>query len=259
MNEYMKGALRFAGAIAAVVALGAVFSSPTWAQVNAGAYSGSASQSASRSSSGAAAIGNQAGSYSGINIGTGGTSGASGSGAPAIGSSLNYNYSSTNNSKVEAVDLRDTVPSMWAPGLGGGGSNPCVVSGSGAAVGSGFGISIGGSWNDGECQIRESLRVLGGQLNGKAREAQVLQKNIACQSDIMRMALNQTARETGQASMKCSSVFGEDTTAPKRTRTASRAPTSSSATMSYVEAVQKCRSVSDTQYAGCMRRAKQYR
>ena len=235
-------------------------------QAQTSASSGSASQSQAGAAAGAS-----------INIGGGGTSGGGigstgGAGLTGGGASTSYGsaqgqsitYSPQSNSYVKGSDYGDVVPNMIAPGLGGGGSNPCVVSISGAGVGSGFGLAFGRSWNDEECTVRESLRVMGGQLNSESRYAQTMQKNIACQSEVMRKALNQTARETGQPGLKCASTFGEDTTAPKAqqvayrsTNGASAAPRSSGG--SYADAVQKCRSVPDRSYGACMKKARSLR
>lgn len=117
-------------------------------------------------------------------------------------------------------DLSKSVPGMWAPGLGGGGSNPCVVSASGAGAGSGFGISLGGSWNDDECQVREHLRIMGGQLNKDSREAQAVQKAIACQSDMLRKAMQEAAEETGDSRIACLEDRKERQQARQRARRA---------------------------------------
>ena len=74
---------------------------------------------------------------------------------------------------------------MFSAGVTAGGSNPCVVSVGGGASGSGFGINFARAYNDGECQIRESLRLMVAILpNNNDVGSQMLIRETACQSDV---------------------------------------------------------------------------
>ena len=204
--------------IAAVIGL--ALAPTAQAQVNTNASSGSVSQSNSGSVSysqgggggSAGAYGGSAGAYSGISVGVpsgGGSTRSSGSGGVGIGADVktdfNYAPNETYNTSTN-YDLSDAVPSVIVPGVGGGGSNPCVTSMTIGGSGSGFGIGLGRSWNDPECQIREHLRIMGGQLNPQNEDASAIQKNIACQSPILAKAFDQAALETGNPRLRCSSA-----------------------------------------------------
>ena len=62
------------------------------------------------------------------------------------------NYAPVSN--VEASDLGDMVPAVYAPGLTSSGMVTCMGSTSAGGSGSGFGISFGSTWVDENCERR---------------------------------------------------------------------------------------------------------
>jgi hypothetical protein len=68
----------------------------------------------------------------------------------------------TGNSTINqnSADPGKTVPNVFAPGLAAAGSEVCLGSVSGGGSGSGFGLTIGGTFVDRECQLRLNARTL---------------------------------------------------------------------------------------------------
>jgi hypothetical protein len=68
----------------------------------------------------------------------------------------------TGNSNItnQASNLGQGVPNVFAPGLAAAGSEVCLGSVSGGGSGSGFGVTIGGTFVDRECQLRLNARTL---------------------------------------------------------------------------------------------------
>lgn len=87
------------------------------------------------------------------------------------------------NLNIEAPDMGDMVPNVYAPSLT---TGVCMGSVSGGGSGSGFGISFGSTVNDEECQLRmNSIRL---QQLGMDK-ASVL---IMCQVPSTKLALEQS-------------------------------------------------------------------
>ncbi|MFY9836327.1 MAG: hypothetical protein WAK55_07610, partial [Xanthobacteraceae bacterium] len=63
----------------------------------------------------------------------------------------------------------NTVPNVYAPGLAAAGSEVCLGSVSAGGAGAGFGVTIGGTFVDRECQLRLNARTLA--VLGYARAA----------------------------------------------------------------------------------------
>jgi len=102
-----------------------------------------------------------------------------------VGVGVGIDLSDHSTTRVEAADLGDAVPSVFAAGVTAGGSNPCVVSVGGGASFSGGGFNFARAYNDGECQVRESLRLMVAILpNNADKGSQMLIRETACQSDI---------------------------------------------------------------------------
>ena len=224
---------KFIFSLLTVVVLGATFNHAAMAQVSADSASGSQAVS-----------GSQAGAV-GLIV----NQGAGRAAAPAIGSTLSYSDTRSYNTTNESVDLGDTVPNLWVPGPGGGGTNPCIVTVGGGAVGSGFGLGFSRGYNDEECQVRETLRIMAAQMNPESPQADRVMKNIACQSKIVQTAM----RESG---LRC-----VNDPAPRARRTRSTSTLSASAprpaaTSGKAAAYAACRKVSDSEFSNCMRKAR---
>ena len=105
----------------------------------------------------------------------------------------------------EAADLRDTVPSVFAAGVTAGGSNPCIVSVGAGASFSGGGVNFTRAYNDGECQIRESLRLMVAILpNNNDKGSQMLIRETACQSDVYWQSMERVFLKTSDDRFLCS-------------------------------------------------------
>lgn len=164
--------------------------------------------------------------------------------ASQSGASAGFQYTDSRSYTTHSrgSDLGDHVPNLWVPGPGGGGANPCVVTIGAGGVGSGFGLGFSRAYNDHECQIREAMRMMGGQINPKAPEAQRVMKNVACQSDIYQEAF----RRSGS---RCA-----NDPAPSAQRVSTtQAP---AVTIDKAAAYSACKRVSNRDYGDCMRRAR---
>jgi hypothetical protein len=68
--------------------------------------------------------------------------------------------STTLNSTTPATQTIYNVPNVYAPGLAAAGAEVCLGSVSAGGSGAGFGVSIGGTYVDTECQLRLNARTL---------------------------------------------------------------------------------------------------
>lgn len=97
------------------------------------------------------------------NTATGGSvkgSGNSASLAAARQSQGNNNGSQTIISTTPSTQTLYNVPNVYAPGLAAAGAEVCLGSVSAGGAGAGFGVSIGGTYVDTECQLRLNARTL---------------------------------------------------------------------------------------------------
>jgi len=72
----------------------------------------------------------------------------------------NNNGSQTIISNTPATQTIYNVPNVYAPGLAAAGAEVCLGSVSAGGAGAGFGVSIGGTYVDTECQLRLNARTL---------------------------------------------------------------------------------------------------
>ena len=72
----------------------------------------------------------------------------------------NNNGSQTIISTTPASQTIYNVPNVYAPGLAAAGAEVCLGSVSAGGAGAGFGVSIGGTYVDQECQLRLNARTL---------------------------------------------------------------------------------------------------
>lgn len=148
-------------------------------------------------------------SQSNSGSGTGTTSGANAN-ADANSGSLSGAYlgldqSDHSSTSIGASDLGDNVPSVFSAGVTAGGSNPCIVSVGGGAGWSGAGFNFARAYNDGECQVRESLRLIVAILpNSNDRGSQMLIRETACQSDIFWQSMERVYISTKDPRFLCS-------------------------------------------------------
>jgi hypothetical protein len=96
--------------------------------------------------------------------------------------------SASNSQAANALNINETtpanqtiknVPTVYAPGLAAAGAEVCLGSVSAGGAGAGFGLSIGGTYVDKECQLRlnaKTLAVLG--YNVAAREEMCLDPEV---------------------------------------------------------------------------------
>ena len=100
-------------------------------------------------------------------------------------------------------DIFIYVREAFAAGTTAGGSNPCVVSIGGGGSGSGFGFNFSQAYNDGECQIRESVRLMSAIVKGDDPQNQIFLREVTCQSTIYWDAMERTYAETGDMRFYC--------------------------------------------------------
>ncbi len=131
----------------------------------------------------------------------GAISGASGNITSIGGSDLGVTISES--ATTEGSDMNDMVPNVFAPSLTAG-SNLCAMSLSAGGSGGGFGLTLGGTYESNDCNVRENLRVMGALLrkDGNTQAASIL-KNISCQGVILWDAMELAAMETGNADLAC--------------------------------------------------------
>jgi len=121
-----------------------------------------------------------------------------------VGVGVGIDLSDHSNTNIEASDLSKAVPSVFSAGVTAGGSNPCVVSVGGGASFSGGGFNFARAYNDGECQVRESLRLMVAILpNNSDKGSQMLIRETACQSDIYWQSMERVYINTGDDRFLC--------------------------------------------------------
>jgi len=166
----------------------------------------------------------------------GSQSGAVGS----INNGIEAGYINASTNVSEAADLGDSVPGVFSAGVTAGGSNPCIVSVGGGASGSGFGINFARAYNDGECQIRESLRLMVAILpNNNDKGSQMLIRETACQSDVYWQSMERVYLTTNDPRFLCTNprpdnkpIAIRDRALEKVNHTASKAPVTTNAVVS---------------------------
>ncbi len=216
--------------VAAVIAI-CVVAAPSHAASSAAA----GSQAAAGSRSGAAALAG------------GGRAGA------AQGQSMTY----APNTFSKGSDMGRMAPNIAIGGFGGG-ANSCAVGANGGITTGGFGILGGRQWSDPNCEARLSLNNLYPMMNMQDSKSQHILKGVMCGSDVYRDALEYAAMSSGDSSLKCIDKRTGTFAAPVKPKYKART-VSTASTRSYSTEVAKCRSVSDTRYAGCMKTARKYR
>lgn len=144
---------------------------------------------------------------------SGSLSGAT-SGAASQAGAVGFIDGSTNTSTVEAVDMQDRAPGVFAAGVTAGGSNPCVVSIGGGLSVPGGGLNFANAYNDGECNVRETLRLMAAISSSEATGNQILLREISCQSVTMWDAFQRTYDATGDDRYFCTNPRPEDESGP---------------------------------------------
>ena len=126
------------------------------------------------------------------------------SGGSQSGAVLLLDQSDHSATTIEASDLSEAVPSVFSAGVTAGGSNPCVVSVGGGASIAGGGFNFARAFNDGECQVRESLRLMVAILpNNNDKGSQMLIRETACQSDIYWQSMERVYINTNDSRFLC--------------------------------------------------------
>ena len=138
---------------------------------------------------------------------SGSTSGAL-SGAQSQAGSIGLIDSSVNT--VEADDGSRAVRGVFAAGVTAGGSNPCVVSIGGGLSVPGGGINFANAYNDQECNIRETLRLMAAISSSAEAGNQVLLREISCQSVTMWDAFERTYNATSDERYFCENERPEE-------------------------------------------------
>jgi hypothetical protein len=88
-----------------------------------------------------------------------GANSSSGSVAASTNAGNNQNIS-FNSPTIPTNTTLNNVPNVYAPGLAAAGSEVCLGSVSAGGAGAGFGVTIGGTFVDRECQLRLNARTL---------------------------------------------------------------------------------------------------
>src|SRR5664279_1518010 len=158
----MIGTHVFRGGVAGL-GLIAFFASPAFAQTaNSGSLSGAISGSIAGSNSATNVKTTAVSKNTNTNV-TASKSNAS-SGSIATSASTQGNNNGTQNLQLNSYtpDKQTiyNVPNVYAPGLAAAGTEVCLGSVSAGGAGAGFGLSIGGTFVDKECQLRLNARTL---------------------------------------------------------------------------------------------------
>jgi hypothetical protein len=88
---------------------------------------------------------------------TAGSTSSSGASSVNAGNAQSITY---NDPAIPTNTTVNNVPNVYAPGLAAAGSEVCLGSISGGGAGAGFGVTIGGTFVDRECQLRLNARTL---------------------------------------------------------------------------------------------------
>jgi len=127
------------------------------------------------------------------------------------GSYLGLDQSDHSTTTIDASDLSRSVPSVFSAGVTAGGSNPCIVSVGGGAGWQGAGFNFARAYNDGECQVRESLRLIVAILpNTSDVGSQMLIRETACQSDIFWQSMERVYIATKDTRFLCTTPRPEN-------------------------------------------------
>ena len=132
------------------------------------------------------------------------------SGAASKAGAIGFIDQSVNTSKVDAVEMGHRAPGVFSAGITAGGSNPCVVSIGGGLSVPGGGINFANAYNDGECNVRETLRLMAAISSSAEASNQVLLREISCQSVTMWDAFERTFNATGDERYFCTNERPED-------------------------------------------------
>ena len=141
-------------------------------------------------------------SYADPTASSGSTSDAQ-SGAASQAGAIGYINNSKNDSKVDAVEMGHRAPGVFAAGVTAGGSNPCVVSIGGGISVPGGGINFANAYNDGECNVRETLRLMAAISSSAETGNQILLREISCQSVTIWDAFERTFNKTSDERYFC--------------------------------------------------------
>ncbi|HEY1944415.1 MAG TPA: hypothetical protein VGH40_20070 [Roseiarcus sp.] len=145
-------------AVAALAFCAAPASAQSTSDSNSGALSGSNSNSNSNANlrnSNRNTNNNMNTSRSNANSNSNSNAGANSNQHQAQGQSVNYNVATD-----PANQTINNVPNVYAPALAAAGSEVCLGSISAGGAAAGFGVSVGGTLVDQECQLRMNARTL---------------------------------------------------------------------------------------------------
>ena len=174
--------------------------------IGQGGVGGQGGQSLAQAAGGQGGLGG-VGGQSSINL----SSDLGGDGAKGGGSTVGGDAVAPLGVKVDfgtqisnGADLSKSIPSVFAAGTTAGGSNPCVVSvGFGGSI-AGGGLNFSQAYNDSECQVRESLRLMVAILpNSNDKGSQMLIRETACQSDVYWQAMERVFISTKDRRFLC--------------------------------------------------------
>ena len=158
MKRTTSAALGGLIALAALALCAAPASAQSTSDSNSGALSGSNSNSNSNANlhnSNRNTNNNNNTSHSNANSNSNSNAGANSNQHQAQGQSVNYNVATD-----PANQTINNVPNVYAPALAAAGSEVCLGSLSAGGAAAGFGLSVGGTIVDQECQLRMNARTL---------------------------------------------------------------------------------------------------
>lgn len=162
----------------------------------------------------------------------------SASGAIAGSQSGSIGYIDNGTHTSEAVDMQDRAPGVFAAGVTAGGSNPCVVSIGGGLSVPGGGLNFANAYNDGECNVRESLRLMAAISSSAEASNQILLREVSCQSVTLWDAMERTYMETKDERYMCSNERPKSLTeaiAYRRAENAASSPRVSTRSVSQID------------------------
>jgi hypothetical protein len=108
-------------------------------------------------STGSGFAGNTNSTNSTTSTSTAGSTSSSGASSVNAGNAQSITY---NDPAIPTNTTVNNVPNVYAPGLAAAGSEVCLGSVSAGGAGAGFGVTIGGTFVDKECQLRLNARTL---------------------------------------------------------------------------------------------------
>ena len=145
----------------------------------------------------------------GAGVSSGSQSGAL-AGAASQAGAIGMIDQSSSNTTVDAVEMGHRAPGVFSAGVTAGGSNPCVVSIGGGLSVPGGGINFANAYNDQECNVRETLRLMAAISSSAETSNQILLREISCQSVTMWDAFERTYNETGDNRYFCTNERPEE-------------------------------------------------